>query len=111
MVPRPTPFGCTQTLPNVSALRMPVHFATGCGARHLSSPVGGAANGTPLNTRTPGVDADTPAIRPASVLIGSGTAARKTLTDASTAGTATLFFIPKVGIAYRRKAGGWKCRP
>src|SRR5436190_2727547 len=70
---RPVPFGCTQTSPNVSALRTPVHFATGCGARHRCAPTGGAANGTPLNTRTPGAAADVPESRPASVLtVGAG---------------------------------------
>src|SRR5206468_6083831 len=65
---RPMPFGCTQTSPNVSALRTPVHFATGCGARHRNAPTGGAANGTPLNTRTPGAAADVAESRPASIL-------------------------------------------
>src|SRR5438093_3007284 len=74
---RPMPFGCTQTSPNVSALRTPLHFAIGCGARHRCAPTGGAAKGTPLNTRTPGADADVPESRPASVLTGSGTLARK----------------------------------
>src|SRR5437899_2488074 len=85
MFRRPTPFGCTQALANVSALRMPAHFAAGCGGRHRSSPTGGAAYGIPLNTRTPGAAAGAPESRPASVLIGSRTAARKPLTIASAA--------------------------
>src|SRR5215831_12261422 len=53
--PRPKPAGPdVHGAPNASALRTPSHFAAGCGARHRFSPVGGAANGIPLNTRTDG---------------------------------------------------------
>jgi len=86
---RPTPFGWTQTLPNLSVWRTPFHFAIGCGARQRSSPTGGAANGMPLNTRTPGAAADVPESRPASVLTGSGTTARKPLTNTSVAANTT----------------------
>src|SRR5262245_2663870 len=78
MFRRPTPFGCTQALPNVSALRMPAHFGVGRGGSHRSSPTGGAAYGIPLDTRTPGAAAVVPESRPASVAIGSLTTARKT---------------------------------
>jgi hypothetical protein len=36
-----------QLLLNVSAFFTPCHAATGLGARHLRSPTGGAANGSP----------------------------------------------------------------
>src|SRR5947207_11214279 len=45
--------------------RTPSQGATGCGGRNRSSPTGGAANGRPLNTRTP--SSSTPATRPAAV--------------------------------------------
>src|SRR5262245_66029694 len=55
----------------------------------------------PLNTRTPGDAPAVPARRPASVLTGSGTAARKPLTSASeTRNTTTFFFIARFVIAY-----------
>src|SRR5690242_18575199 len=44
---------CMQRGPNWVAGRTPVQFFTGCGAFHRESPTGGAANGTPLNARTP----------------------------------------------------------
>src|SRR5579884_1656631 len=50
--------------PNLSALRMPVQFLTGCGSRQRKSPTGGAAKGMPLKLRTPSfgevVDSRTP---------------------------------------------------
>ena len=57
---RPTPFGCTQTLPNCSAFRTPSHLAAGCGSFHRSGPTGGAAKGMPLNTRTDAVPVEAP---------------------------------------------------
>src|SRR5215212_6696226 len=57
---------CMQTCPYLSALRTPVHFATGCGSFQRSGPTGGAANGTPLKTRTP--SCSVPESWPASVL-------------------------------------------
>ena len=64
-----------QTLPNLLASRTPSHFATGCGAAQRSAPTGGAANGMPLNARTPADDAMLPPSRPASSFTGSVTAA------------------------------------
>src|SRR5262249_28494026 len=46
--------------------------ATGCGARQRKSPTGGAANGTPLNDRTPSATA--PCNSPLSTLTLSGNA-------------------------------------
>src|SRR5262245_7438845 len=105
MFRRPMPLGCTQTAPNFSALRTPVHLATGCGARHRNSSMGGAANGMPLNTRTPGAAPGVPESRPASVLTGSGTAARKALTSASETRKTTLFFIVAFVLAYSHFTG------
>ena len=68
---RPTPFGCTHTGPNASALRTPSHGATGCGAFQRSGPTGGAPNGMPRNTRTPSGEFAAGAIKPASVRTGS----------------------------------------
>ena len=42
-----------QVGPNLSALRTPVQFFTGCGSRQRKSPMGGCANGSPLKLRTP----------------------------------------------------------
>ena len=53
-----------QTLPNLLASRTPFHFATGCGGCQRSAPTGGAANGIPLNARTPGEDIVLPPIWP-----------------------------------------------
>ena len=61
---RPTPFGCTHTGPNASALRTPSQCATGCGAFQRSGPTGGAPNGMPLNTRTPSGEFAAGAIKP-----------------------------------------------
>src|SRR4051794_12386661 len=47
---------CMQLAENVSALRTPGHAAAGCGARQRRLPMGGAANGTPLNAVTAGID-------------------------------------------------------
>ena len=75
---RPTPFGCTQTGPNASALRTPSQCATGCGAFQRSGPTGGAPNGMPRNTRTPSGEFAAGAISPASVRTGSVVAAGST---------------------------------
>src|SRR5436190_10689498 len=74
-----------QVAPNLSALRVPVHFATAFGPRQRRSPTGAAANGIPLKTRTSGVDPATPEINPASVRTGSGTAAASVRADANRA--------------------------
>ena len=66
--------GCTQTLPNASARRTPSHRGGACGGFQRSSPTGGAANGIPLNARTPDGRV-TPETRPLSVPTGSGIAA------------------------------------
>jgi hypothetical protein len=63
------------TLPNLSASRTPVHFATGCGAAHRNAPIGGAANGMPLNARMPVDDSVLPPSKPASSVNGSFSAA------------------------------------
>ena len=44
---------CMQRGPNCVAWRTPVQFLTGCGGFQRRSPTGGAANGMPLNARTP----------------------------------------------------------
>ena len=53
-----------QVGPNLSALRTPVQFFTGCGSRQRRSPTGGWPNGIPLKLRTPflagAVDSSTP---------------------------------------------------
>src|SRR5262245_19188507 len=54
---------------------MPSHFAAGCGARQRFAPVGGAANGMPLNTRTDAVSVPAPDSWPVSILTGSGISA------------------------------------
>src|SRR5215475_5442242 len=55
-----------QTGPKALASRAPSHFAGGCGGRQRRSPTGGAAYGTPLKTRTPGTELETPSSRPLS---------------------------------------------
>src|SRR5262245_25969500 len=65
-----------QGAPNASPARTPSHLAAGCGARQRFSPVGGAANGIPLNTRTDGVPVDAPDSWPVSILTGSLIAAQ-----------------------------------
>src|SRR4051812_36235670 len=75
---RPTPFGCTQTGPNASALRTPFDGATGCGGFQRRGPTGGAPNGMPRNTRTPPGEFAAGAIRPASVRTASPAAPGRT---------------------------------
>src|SRR6185295_19108485 len=61
-----------QDAPNASAARTPFQATTDCGAFHRRSPTGGAANGMPLNTRTP--FAVVPEIWPPSTATVSGAA-------------------------------------
>src|SRR5262245_37451518 len=58
--------------PYASAFLTPDHDAAGCGAFHRNSPTGAAANGIPLNTRTP-FD-EVPRSCPPSTLTTSGAA-------------------------------------
>jgi hypothetical protein len=74
--------------------------------RQRSAPMGGAAKGMPLKTRMTGADPAAPDSKPASVLTGSGTAARKLPTIASAAANKTLFFIGTFVIAYRHFVRG-----
>jgi hypothetical protein len=48
--------------PNEEACFTSVHGFTGCGDLHRSGPIGGAANGIPLNETTP--SDETPVMRP-----------------------------------------------
>src|SRR5512147_3228344 len=64
--------GCMQMGENWSALRTPAQRSGGAGARQRSGPTGGAANGMPLNTRTP--SASLPSTKPDAVRIGSAAA-------------------------------------
>src|SRR5215467_10392836 len=57
--------------PNSAALRTPFHGATGFGAFHRKAPTGGAANGIPRKTRTPGEAVATPSTTPLSVFTRS----------------------------------------
>src|SRR5688572_14260075 len=82
---RAVPWPCMHRGPNDEASRTSLHDWTGCGGRHLSGPTGGAANGTPLKTRTSGVEPPVPAMRPASRRTGSWTAA-----EADTATSETI---------------------
>src|SRR5205823_7358441 len=82
------PFGCRHTSPKVSALRTPLHFATGCGGFHRRSPTGGAANGIPLKTRTPRLVV--PEINPDSSVTGSGIDAETGNTAITRVTTSTL---------------------
>ena len=66
---------CMQLAENAFADRTPSHLAGDCGGRHRRPPMGGAAKGMPLNTRTVGTVPATPDTRPASVFTGSETAA------------------------------------
>src|SRR4051812_36201208 len=66
-----------QLAANASALRTPLHGAGGCGARQRRSPVGGAANGTPLKTAIAPSAAVTPARSPSATrAVGSGAPVR-----------------------------------
>src|SRR5262249_40082497 len=65
---------CMQRVPNSVALRTPLQFFTGCGAFQRNSPTGGAANGIPRKTRTPGVPAVAPSTTPFSVRTSSAAA-------------------------------------
>src|SRR5207244_2390349 len=69
--PRPPPGApCRHRGLNSSALRMPSHFATGCGGLQRRAPVGGAAKGMPLKAAIPELVPDVPVIKPESVLTG-----------------------------------------
>src|SRR6185295_15476536 len=65
--PRP-PAPAVHVDPNVSAALTPSHFATGCGAFQRFCPVGGAAYGMPLKTRTLASLPEVPVTWPASIL-------------------------------------------
>src|SRR5690348_7637325 len=67
---------CMQRGPKRSALRTPVHAATGCGGFQRNAPIGGAAYGMPLNSSNPVAPAWMPESRPVSMrTIGGGSAA------------------------------------
>src|SRR3954469_9213630 len=66
---------CMQLAENLSAARTPCQFPGGCGGRKRKSPTGGAANGTPLKTRTSTNAPEVPVISPFSTRIGSEIAA------------------------------------
>src|SRR5579863_3429934 len=57
--------------PNPVAWRTPVQFLTGCGGCHRKSPTGGAANGMPLNSRTPDGCGPVPSNTPLAVVTRS----------------------------------------
>src|SRR3984957_19212184 len=61
--------------PNSSPLRTPSQCATGWGARHRRSPIGGAAKGIPLKTRMSGFVPEMPETIPLSSLTGASIAA------------------------------------
>src|SRR5215467_13899109 len=86
---------CTQRGPNSVALRTPLHGFTGCGAFHRNGPTGGAANGIPRKTRTPGDAAAAPSTTPLSVFTRSSASAlaahRVISSPASEAKHTTLF--------------------
>src|SRR4051794_10537697 len=86
------PDGWMQTLPYLLASRTPLHFATGCGAVQRNAPIGGAANGMPLNARMPGADSTLPPSRPESSVSGSLRAAFAD--DESKAPSATMIARP-----------------
>src|SRR5262245_41794874 len=73
-----------QREPNSAALRTPFHGSTGCGAFHRKAPTGGAANGIPRKTRTPGDVAATPSTTPLSVFTRSSPSAPVAQSVAST---------------------------
>src|ERR1017187_10852791 len=77
--------GCVQSLENRSAGRIPDHGAGGCGGRQRRSPVGGAANGIPLNAVMAGFVPDTPDTRPLSIRTGPLSAAGSGITAVSPA--------------------------
>src|SRR6187549_1262469 len=68
---------CMQLLPNASAFFTPCQVATGFGARHLRSPTGGAANGSPLKTVTDGSRPGRPDTRPPATRTGASKAPRR----------------------------------
>ena len=57
--------------PNLSAARTPDQFCGGCGSRQRKLPTGGAAYGTPLNSRMP--DTFTPSSVPLAMVTRGGT--------------------------------------
>ena len=73
-----------QAAPNLSALRTPGQFFTGCGSRQRKSPTGGWANGIPLKLRTPSLGGTVDSTMPFAVFTrsapkaGSATAAEST---------------------------------
>src|SRR5262245_16856395 len=79
--------------PNFSAALTPDHGTTGSGAFHRRGPTGGAANGMPLNTRTP--SAVVPRTLPPSIVVVSDAA--RPSSDAATiniAAPSTRFIKP-----------------
>src|SRR6476620_5751344 len=58
----PKTANCIARGPNLSALRMPLQFCTGCGSLQRNLSTGGAAKGTPLNVFIP--DSFTPSSSP-----------------------------------------------
>jgi len=65
---------CMHRGPNAFVSFTPVQFCTGAGGANRSSPTGGAANGIPLNARTPLAPAPVPSIVPFAVFTRSGAA-------------------------------------
>ena len=79
-----------QAGPNLSALRTPDQFFTGCGSRQRRSPTGGCANGMPLKLRTPSLGGAVDSTMPFAVFTrsapkaGSAADAQRAITGRST---------------------------
>src|SRR2546423_1371525 len=78
---------------NLFASRVPVHEAAVCGAFHRRSPVGGAAYGMPLYTRTCGFVPGAPESSPPVMRIGSSSAASGSTRDSNASELQTECFI------------------
>jgi hypothetical protein len=77
-------------------------LAAGWGAFHRFSPVGGAANGIPRNTRTDAVCVDVPDTCPVSILTGPSMAASAAAGSTSAAPSMNVRTLPVIVFPLRK---------
>src|SRR6185503_13402005 len=94
---------CMQAGANRSAALTPLHDTAGSGAFHRRGPTGGAANGIPLNTRTPASRPLVPASWPPDVVTIVGAAAR-TARPAHVAARTRLQSVARIAIEWAHSA-------
>src|ERR1039457_1051211 len=97
---------CMQRGPNPVAWRTPLQFLTGCGGLHRRDPMGGSANGIPLNSRTPDACGPVPSTMPLASVTRSA-AKTPAAVEIAIISAIGLFIKPYYNAAWRRHS----CRP